>query len=582
MKELSNSPLYRLRHSLAHIMAQAVLEIRPNAKLAFGPPVDFGCYYDFLFEGPLSPEDFKDIEKRMRRIIREDQTFSERKIPVDKAISLLQEQKQSFKVEYCQELKERGETEIGFYQNGPFEDMCAGPHVASTREIPENCFKIDTLAGAYWRGDEKNPQLTRLYCLAFSSQEELKTYIEMRRLAEERDHRKLGKELDLFSINQDEVGPGLILWHPKGGIIRHIIEEHCKQKHISGGYSFVYTPHVGKSTLWETSGHLDFYKDGMFSAIDIEGQEYFLKPMNCPFHCHIYKNSLRSYKDLPKRFAEWGTVYRYERSGTLHGLTRVRGFTQDDAHLFCREDQMAEEIDKVLHFSLNLLRDFGFEKFHLYLSTRPPQRVGEEAKWDAAEAALSAALKRSGLSFSENVGDGAFYGPKIDICLTDALGREWQLSTIQFDFNLPERFNLTYIGTDGEQHRPYMIHRALLGSMERFFAILVEHLGGAFPTWLAPVQARIVPVALTFDEYAKEIQNLLAHHGFRVEYDDSTNSFNKKIRLSTTSKIPHTLIIGGSEVENRSVTVRHYASKDQDTVSFDDLPTYFAERARRP
>lgn len=569
--------LYKIRHSLAHVLAQAVLEVRPKAKLAFGPPVDNGCYYDFLFDAPLTPEDFSDLENRMRRIIKEAQVFTGSKMPARDAVHHLQELGQGFKVEYCEELITQGEKEIGFYRNGPFEDMCAGPHLPDTSKIPADAFKIDTLAGAYWRGDEKNPQLTRIYCLAFESKSALDDYLKLREQAEARDHRKLGKELDLFSINHEQVGGGLILWHPKGAMIRHVIESHCKRRHLESGYEFVYSPHVGRATLWQTSGHLDFYKDGMFAPIDIEGQQYYLKPMNCPFHCHIYKSSLRSYKDLPKRFSEWGTVYRFERSGTLHGLTRVRGFTQDDAHLFCRADQMPAEIDKVLTFSLSILTDFGFSDFHLYLSTRPATRVGAEENWDAAEKALREALDRSGMPFSVKEGDGAFYGPKIDICLHDAIGRQWQLSTIQFDFNLPERFDLSYIGTDGQHHRPYMIHRALLGSMERFFALLVEHLAGAFPTWLAPVQVLILPIGADLVDKAQVIATELQQQGIRVEVDDSANSFNKKIRSAAMSKVPNVAILGGKEAAQNSVTWKRYRVKEQKLVTVSEFAKSLAQ-----
>jgi threonyl-tRNA synthetase len=566
MKENADN-LYKIRHSLAHVMAQAILEIRPNAKLAFGPPIDNGCYYDFDFDTPLTPDDFKTIEKQMRKIIGQRQPFVESKRSVAEAVEHLKGRGESYKVEYCLELADKGETEIGFFVNGPFEDMCAGPHVNHTGEIPADCFAIDTLAGAYWRGDEKNKQLTRVYLLAFGNKDELKRYVEKRELAREREHRKLGKELDLFSIDHEGVGSGLILWHPKGGIIRHLIETHCRKMHLEGGYDFVYSPHIGRSTLWETSGHLSFYKEGMFAPIEVEGQEYYLKPMNCPFHCKIYDAVPKSYRDLPKRFAEWGTVYRFERSGTLSGLTRVRGFTQDDAHLFCREDQMPEEIDTVLNFSVNLLRDFGLKDFHLYLSTRPEGRVGAEEKWDAAETALKAALDRSGLPYSLNEGDGAFYGPKIDICVKDMLDRQWQLSTIQFDFNLPERFDLSYMDADGLKKRPYMIHRALCGSMERFFAILIEHFGGAFPTWLAPVQAVLVPVNEGCNDFVTRLSAELNSQGFRTEVDLAADSFNKKIRNAVTRKVPNILIVGNKEVETNSVTLRRYCVKEQVTLS---------------
>ena len=575
--ETNKDPLYALRHSLAHVLAQAVLQIRPNARLAFGPPIDTGCYYDFDLETPLTPDDFKTIEKAMKKIIGQRQPFEQSSRTVEDALEHLQGRNEQYKVEYCEELASRGEKEIGFYVNGPFEDMCAGPHLNHTGEIPADCFKIDSLAGAYWRGDEKNKQLTRIYCLAFSNKDELKDYIAKRELAREREHRKLGKELDLFSIDHEGVGSGLILWHPKGGLIRHLIETHCRDMHLRGGYEFVYSPHIGKSTLWETSGHLAFYKDGMFAPIEIDDQQYYLKPMNCPFHCKIFDAVPKSYRDLPKRFAEWGTVYRFERSGTLSGLTRVRGFTQDDAHLFCREDQMPAEIDKVLSFSVNLLRDFGLKDFHLYLSTRPEERVGEEAKWDAAESALKQALERSELPFSLNEGDGAFYGPKIDICGKDMLDREWQLSTIQFDFNLPERFDLSYTDSDGGKTRPYMIHRALCGSMERFFAILIEHYGGAFPTWLAPVQSVLIPVNESCLEYCQSIADELSAKGFRIEIDSSTDSFNKKIRNGVTRKIPNIAIIGNKEVEDGTITLRRYAVKEQQTLS----KSYFVPRLEK-
>lgn len=572
MKENADN-LYKIRHSLAHVMAQAILEIRPNSKLAFGPPIDNGCYYDFDFDTPLTPDDFKTIEKQMRKIIGQRQPFVASRRSAAEAVEHLKGRGESYKVEYCLELADKGETEIGFYVNGPFEDMCAGPHVNHTGEIPADCFAIDTLAGAYWRGDEKNKQLTRVYLLAFENKDELKKYVEKRELAREREHRKLGKELDLFSIDHEGVGSGLILWHPKGGIIRHLIETHCRKMHLEGGYDFVYSPHIGRSTLWETSGHLSFYKEGMFAPIEVEGQEYYLKPMNCPFHCKIYDAVPKSYRDLPKRFAEWGTVYRFERSGTLSGLTRVRGFTQDDAHLFCREDQMPEEIDTVLNFSVNLLRDFGLKDFHLYLSTRPEGRVGAEEKWDAAEVALKAALDRSGLPYSLNEGDGAFYGPKIDICVKDMLDRQWQLSTIQFDFNLPERFDLSYMDADGTKKRPYMIHRALCGSMERFFAILIEHFGGAFPTWLAPVQAVLVPVNEGCNDFVTTLSSELNAQGFRTEVDLAADSFNKKIRNAVTRKVPNILIVGNKEVETNSVTLRRYCVKEQVTLSVPEFQT---------
>jgi threonyl-tRNA synthetase len=413
--------------------------------------------------------------------------------------------------------------------------------------------------------------MQRVYGVAFRDKKDLKDYFVRLEEAKKRDHRRLGTELDLFSIHPDTIGGGLVLWHPKGGLVRHLVEDYCKRRHLEGGYSFVYTPHIGRATLWETSGHLDFYVEGMYAPLKIDEQEFYLKPMNCPFHVNIYKTGVRSYRDLPIRLAEWGTVYRYERSGVLHGLTRVRGFTQDDAHLFCRPDQMPAEIDKVLHFSLDILRAFGFSEFKLYLSTRPEKRVGLEENWDVAERALEDALERSGLPYQINAGDGAFYGPKIDIVLTDAIGRPWQLSTLQFDFNLPERFDLNYIGEDGAPHRPFMLHRALLGSMERFFGILIEHHSGAFPVWLAPVQAVLVPIADRHVEHCRGVETRLSSAGIRVEVDDSSERMNAKIRKAQVQKIPFMLVVGDKEAEVGAVSVRLRSGEDLRAKSVDEF-----------
>jgi threonyl-tRNA synthetase len=515
----------------------------------------------------------------MERIIDEDQPFISSSKEANDAIKDLNNSEQPFKVEYAIELHAEGEALLSFYQNGPFIDMCAGPHVPSTGFIPKRSFLVDSLAGAYWRGDETKPQLTRLYCLAFSNEVELTEYLEMRKMAEERDHRKLGKSLGLFSIRHEEIGGGLVLWHPKGALIRHLIEEHLKKLHLKGGYDFVYTPHIGRSSLWETSGHLSFFKEGMFAPLQIDGQEYYLKPMNCPFHCHIYKGELYSYRDLPLRFAEWGTVYRFERSGTLHGLSRVRGFTQDDAHIFCRLDQIESEIDRVLTFSLDIFRLFTFQKFHLFLSTRPKERVGEDSMWERAENSLRSALERSGLPYSVKEGDGAFYGPKIDICVKDSLNREWQLSTIQFDFNLPERFDLSYVGQDGGRHRPFMVHRALLGSMERFFGILIEHLGGVFPLWLAPVQIALVCVKDTLLDKASAIKDTLVDQGLRATIDNSTGSFNKRLKEAITSKIPVIGIIGERDLNEGLITLRWYGEENQEQVKIGDLSSHLRSKA---
>jgi threonyl-tRNA synthetase len=558
-----DSLLYRIRHSAAHIMAQAVLEKFPEGKVAIGPPIEDGFYYDFDLPRALTPEDLESIEKRMRGIIQAGVNFEKQVISADEAKKLFHDQ--PFKLELIEglesgELDDEGnptdvKPEISIYSQGGFTDLCRGPHVENSRQINPSAVKLMNVAGAYWRGDVKRPMLQRIYGTAWSKPDELKDYLWRLEEAKKRDHRKIGQELDLFSVN-DEVGAGLVLWHPKGARIRKLIEDFWSQEHVNNDYDFVYTPHIGKAQLWETSGHLGFYKDNMYSPVDIEGQQYFLKPMNCPFHLHIYKNSLRSYRDLPIRYAEEGTVYRYERSGVLHGLMRVRGFTQDDAHHFCRPDQMPAEIDFVLDFSLHILRSFGFSDIHAYLSTRPEKSVGDPAMWEDAETALQESLDRSGLDYDVDRGGGAFYGPKIDLKVKDAIGREWQLSTIQFDFNEPERFDLTYIGEDGQPHRPYMIHRALLGSLERFFGVLVEHYAGAFPVWLAPVQAAMIPIADRHLDYAKQVAQELKKAGLRVIVDERPERMNAKIRDAQNQKIPYMLVIGDKEQESGQVALR--------------------------
>ena len=562
-EKYEDSVLYRIRHSAAHIMAEAVLEKFPEGKVAIGPPIEDGFYYDFDLPRALTPEDLESIEKRMRGIIQAGVNFEKKVISADEAKKLFHDQ--PFKLELIEGL-ESGELdddgnptdekpEISIYTQGGFTDLCRGPHVESSRQINPSAIKLMNVAGAYWRGDEKRPMLQRIYGTAWSKPDELKDYLWRLEEAKKRDHRKIGQELDLFSINE-EVGAGLVLWHPKGARIRKLIEDFWSEEHVNNDYDFVYTPHIGKAQLWETSGHLGFYKDNMYSPVDIEGQQYFLKPMNCPFHLHIYKSSMRSYRDLPIRYAEEGTVYRYERSGVLHGLMRVRGFTQDDAHHFCRPDQMPAEIDFVLDFSLHILRSFGFSEIHAYLSTRPEKSVGDPAMWEDAETALQESLDRSGLEYDVDRGGGAFYGPKIDLKVKDAIGREWQLSTIQFDFNEPERFDLTYIGEDGQPHRPYMIHRALLGSLERFFGVLIEHYAGAFPVWLAPVQAAMIPIADRHLDYARRVAQELKKAGLRVIVDERPERMNAKIRDAQNQKIPYMLVIGDKEQESGQVALR--------------------------
>ena len=557
------SDLYRIRHSTSHIMAEAVLEKFPDAKVAIGPAIEDGFYYDFDLPRALTPEALESIEKRMRGIIQSKVSFERKVISSDEAKRIFHDQ--PFKLELIEGLEsgsldEDGnpvdeKPEISIYSSGKFVDLCRGPHVESSAQINPAAVKLMSVAGAYWRGDEKRPMLQRIYGTVWNNPQELKDYLWRLEEAKKRDHRKVGQDLDLFSV-VDEIGTGLILWHPKGGKIRKIVENFWSEEHEANGYEFVYTPHIGRAKLWETSGHLGFYKENMYSPVDIEGQQYFLKPMNCPFHIHIYKSSIRSYRDLPIRYAEEGTVYRYERSGVLHGLMRVRGFTQDDAHHFCRPDQMPAEIDFVLDFSLHILRSFGFKEIQAYLSTKPEKSVGEPERWQAAEAALEASLKRAGVDYQVDSGGGAFYGPKIDLKVKDAIGREWQLSTIQFDFTLPDRFDLTYVGDDGQQHRPYMVHRALLGSLERFFGVLIEHYAGAFPVWLSPVQAVMIPIADRHNDYARSVAEQLRKAGLRVTVDDRSERMNAKIRDAQNQKMAYMLVVGDKEAENGQVALR--------------------------
>ncbi|MFC1878345.1 threonine--tRNA ligase [Chloroflexota bacterium] len=559
-----DSQLYRLRHSAAHVMAQAVVEMFPDAKYTIGPPVENGFYYDFDLPRTLTTEDLKEIEKGMQAIIAGQHDFVKQVISADEARQIFETQ--SYKLELIDGLEQGGfdeygqpleeKPEISIYKHDTFVDLCRGPHVDNTRQINPDAIKLLNVAGAYWRGDEKNTMLQRVYGTAWASADQLEKYLWRLEEARKRDHRRLGRELDLFSVS-DEVGSGLILWHPKGGMVRKLAEDYCRDEHQRGGYDFVYSPHIGKANLWQTSGHLGWYGENMYAPLTIEEQQYYLKPMNCPFHVEIFKSRLRSYRDLPLRFAEWGTVYRYERSGVLHGLLRVRGFTQDDAHLFCRPDQMPEEIDRVLEFSLNILRAFGFKDFQAYLSTRNPDKAaGQPEDWDAPTEALRSALERASIPYQIDEGEAVFYGPKIDIKIKDALGREWQLSTIQFDFTLPERFDMTFVGEDGLEHRPYMIHRALLGSMERFMGVLIEHYAGAFPVWLAPVQAIIIPIADRHIEYASQVKEQLEAAGLRVSVDRRSERMNAKIRDAQMQKVPYMLVVGDREAEAGAVAVR--------------------------
>lgn len=570
--------LYRIRHGLAHVMAQAVLEMFPEGKIAIGPPIENGFYYDFDLPRSLTDQDLKSIEKRMRNIVKKRHEFEYRELSAQEAKELFADQ--PYKVELINDLLESGEdTVFSTYKHDTFEDLCKGPHVENLGEIGQKAFKLLSVAGAYWRGDENKAQLQRIYGTAWESAEELKDHLALLAEAKKRDHRKLGRELDLFSSEADEMGSGLILWHPKGGLMKHLIETFYRQVHLDNGYDLISTPHIGRATLWETSGHLGFYKEGMYSPMDIDGQEYYLKPMNCPFHILIYNGSIHSYRELPIRYAEWGTVYRYERSGTLHGLLRARGFTQDDAHHFVTSEQLAKEIDFILSFSLYILRCFGFDQVKAYLSTKPPEKsVGEPKDWEAAETALEDALKRADLDYGVDEGGGAFYGPKIDLKIRDAIGREWQLSTIQVDFNLPERFDMTYTGADGEKHRPFMIHRALLGSLERFFGILIEHHAGAFPLWLAPTQAVFIPIADRHEEACHKMAKQFKKAGYRVQVDDSSDRMNKKIRTAQRRKVPLMLVVGDEEVNEGGAAVRLRTGEDLKLMKTEAILEYLAQK----
>lgn len=558
--------LETIRHSMAHVMAEAVLEIMPEAKIAIGPSIENGFYYDFDLPRPLTDADLETITEHMKAIIKSGVAFERKEISRDEARTLFADQ--PYKLELLDAIPE-GET-VSIYTQGKFTDLCRGPHVESTKDLSADGFKLLSIAGAYWRGNEKNPMLTRIYGTAWRNGKELRVYLDHLADIEKRDHRKLGKELDLFSLHE-EAGPGLVYWHPRGARVRQAIEEFWRGEHYKNGYELVYTPHVGKSWLWETSGHLDFYKDSMYPKMEMDKADYYAKPMNCPFHIMIYKNSKHSYRELPFRWAELGTVYRYEKAGALHGLMRVRGFTQDDAHLFVTPEQMDDEIVEVLRFSLYMLHSFGFNDVHAYISTKPEKSVGRQEDWDAATAALKKAVEKEGLSYDIDEGGGAFYGPKIDLKVKDAIGREWQLSTVQFDFNLPERFDLTFVDRDGSEKRPYMIHRALLGSIERFFGVLIEHYAGAFPPWLSPDQIAIIPVGESAFDYCKALEKRLRGEGFRVAIDLSDDRLNAKIRNAQKLKTPYMLIIGEKEMSGDLVSVRYRSGKQVNGVPTADF-----------
>ncbi len=553
-------------HTTSHIMAQAVKELFPDVKVTIGPAIENGFYYDFDTQGrTFTPEDLKKIEKKMKEIIKRNLPLRREELPKEKAIELFKKLGEDYKIEILNEIED---DKVSVYWQGDFVDLCRGPHLPSTGFV--KAVKLLSSSSSYWRGDEHGPVLQRIYGISFPSKEELNEYLRKLEEAKKRDHRKLGRELDLYSINED-VGPGLVLWHPKGARIRMEIERFWIDEHIKRGYEPVYTPHVGRAKLWEISGHLGFYQENMFSPMKIENDTYYVKPMNCPFHILIYKSKVRSYRDLPIRYAELGTVYRYERSGVLHGLLRVRGFTQDDAHIFARPDQVEDEIIGVIDLSLFILKSFGFEDYEVYISTKPEKYVGDDEMWELATNSLIKAVEKAGLEYKIDEGGGAFYGPKIDIKIKDALGRAWQCSTIQFDFNLPERFDVTYRDKDGKDKRPYMIHRALMGSLERFFGTLIEHYGGNFPVWLAPVQVKVLPITDQNIDYARQIFDNLFSRGYRVEIDTRSEKIGYKIREAEKQKVPFMLIIGKEEQENGVVAVRKHGEGDIGKMKLDEF-----------
>jgi threonyl-tRNA synthetase len=567
-----------MRHSAAHVMAAAVCRLFPNVKLDIGPSTEDGFYYDFDLEHRLAPEDFSKIEAEMKSIIKAGLPFERLEVTREEAAKAFAGQ--TYKLERLADIPE-GEA-ISLYKCGNFVDLCRGPHLAKTSEV--GAIKIMSIAGSYYRGDEKNPMLQRLYGMADVSQEALDATLARIEEAKKRDHRKLGKELELFSISED-VGPGLAHWHPKGARIRVAIEDYWRKEHYRAGYEMVFTPHVGRAHLWETSGHLSFYREGMFPCMNVqEGEgshtsteQYYVKPMNCPFHIQIYKTRKYSYRDLPLRWAELGTVYRYEKEGVRHGLLRVRGFTQDDAHIFCTPEQIEGEVRQTVTFALRILRRFGFNDITAFLSTRPEKAVGLPERWDQATASLRSALEAEGIAYQVDEGGGAFYGPKIDLKIKDALGRPWQLGTIQFDFNLPERFDMTYVGEDGKEHQPYMVHRALLGSLERFFGILIEHYAGAFPVWLAPEQVRILPITSGQVEHANALAAKLREKDVRVGVDADNEKLGAKIRRAQLEKVPFMLVIGGRDVEAGVVSVRSRETGDKGAMTLEAFEELFNE-----
>ena len=564
-----NEKLERIRHSASHVMAEAVQSLFPDAKFGIGPVIENGFYYDFDLPRTLTPEDLPAIEAAMTEIIAQDLSFTQEEVSKQEARGMFAQQ--PFKLELIDEIPDE---RLSIYRQGSFTDLCRGPHVSSTGEI--TAFKLLSIAGAYWHGDEKRPMLQRIYGIAFETNDELTNHLERLAEAEKRDHRKLGQELDLFSFHQ-EAGPGLVHWHPKGATVRRLIEDFWIAEHLKRGYEIVYSPHIAKLDLWKTSGHWELYQEHLYSPMDVDGQEYLLKPMNCPAHILMYKTRLRSYRDLPIRWAELGTVYRYERSGVLHGLTRVRGFTQDDAHIFCRPDQLENEVMDVLEFAIFMMRTFGFQEYEVLLATRPERYAGTVELWQEATETLERALKRLALHYTVDPGEGVFYGPKIDIRLRDALGRTWQGPTTQVDFNLPQRFDVTYVDIDGLAHPVVMIHRTVLGSIERFFGCLIEHYGGAFPVWLAPVQAVVISISERHLDYAHQVTAKLQADGLRTQVDVRSDRMNLKIRQAQLQKIPYMLIVGDKELASDGVSVRLRSGEDLGIKTLDEFKQIASE-----
>jgi len=552
-------------HSTSHVMAQAVQDLFPEVKLAIGPSIEQGFYYDFDKNEPFTPDDLEKIENKMEQIIKADHPFKRIELSKENAIELFSKRKEKYKLELISEIPEE---QVILYQHDNFVDLCRGPHLPSTGRI--KAFKLVNVAGAYWRGKERNPMLQRIYGISYPDSKQLEDQLKRIEEIKKRDHRRLGRELDLFGIYR-ESGPGLVVWHPKGALVRRIIEEFWIKKHYQNDYELIYSPHIARLKLWEISGHTDFYQDNMYAPMKIEEEDYQIKPMNCPYHILVYKSKIRSYRDLPLKWAELGTVYRYERSGVLHGLMRVRGFTQDDAHIFCRPDQLEEEVLRLLDFTFYMLKSFGFDQYDIFLSTRPEKAIGEIGDWEKATAALRESMEKRGLDFEVDEGGGAFYGPKIDIKIKDLLGRPWQCTTIQFDFNLAHRFDLSFVAQDGKEHRPFLIHRALLGSLERFFGVLIEHYAGAFPLWLSPVQIRIMPITDEQNPYSAEIKNRLQKEGFRAEVDDRNEKINYKISEAEREKIPYMFIVGKREVQSKSVSVRRHKQGDLGQFDLDEI-----------